>query len=78
MTSGGTTKHAVLRYCSGTFFVAAMILAIQYMVNGEKLTAGLALLAFIFGLILAFGFWAAGLPKREPGSDEDEWYRSIR
>lgn len=78
MTSGGITKRTVLSYCSGAFFVASIVLGIQYAVNGEPLAIALAMLAFAFGAIMALAFWAAGLPKRQPSGVEDDWSSAIR
>ncbi|QDG90689.1 hypothetical protein [Pseudarthrobacter sp. NIBRBAC000502770] len=77
MTSGGLTMRRFAFWAAVTFFVIAMLCAIESKTGGDDVYRGLALLALVFGTVSAVGVWACGLPKSENPEDA-EWMDVVK
>jgi membrane-bound ClpP family serine protease len=77
MTSGGNGKQRFSFWAAITFFIVAILCAIESKTGGDHIFAGVALVAFVFGLISVAGVWANGLLKSED-PDNAEWMNVIK
>lgn len=72
MTSGGFTKQRACFWAAVTFFIVAILCAIESMTGGDPVYRGLALVGFMFGGISVAGYGVQTFIARSEASDTED------